>query len=111
MKNRFEIRENPEGFPAQFATLMIISVIESITYENFYHFLSCITPPSIDLFTESRARMKIPTMENVYQTIRKQQQIMMRERDKIKKIKEKLGGKATITEKKIVYSYTSTDNL
>lgn len=55
--------------------------------------------------------MKIPTMENVYQTIRKQQQIMMREREKIKKIKEKIGGKATPAEQKIVYSYTNTENL
>lgn len=58
-----------------------------------------------------KARMKIPTMEHVYQTIRKQQQILMREREQIKKIKGKIGTKAAAPEQKIVYSYSNSDNL
>lgn len=55
--------------------------------------------------------MRIPTMEHVYKTIRTQQQILMREREKIKAIKAKIGAKTTRSQQKIVYSYSSAGNL
>lgn len=38
-----------------------------------------------------RARMHVPTLENVYQTLHKQHAILLKEREKISKIKQKLG--------------------
>lgn len=35
--------------------------------------------------------MHIPSLENVYQTLRKQHEILLQEREKINKIKAKLG--------------------
>lgn len=50
-------------------------------------------------------------MEHVYKTIRTQQQILIREREKIKAIKAKIGTKAAPSQQKIVYSYSNAGNL
>lgn len=38
-----------------------------------------------------RARIYVPTLENVYETLRKQHSILIKEKEKIGKIKQKLG--------------------
>lgn len=52
----------------------------------------------LDLFDEcpakilfDRSRIRIPTLENVYQTMEKQQEILLREAAKINAIKAKIG--------------------
>lgn len=57
-----------------------------------------------------RARMRIPTLENVYQTLEKQHQILMKEKEKINKLKVKAGVRDS-SPNKIKYSYSNTDNL
>ncbi|XP_031628108.1 nuclear pore complex protein Nup214-like [Contarinia nasturtii] len=57
-----------------------------------------------------KARMRIPTLENVYQTLEQQHQILMKEKAKISKIKSKIGGRDS-SPSKIKYSYSKTDNL
>lgn len=54
--------------------------------------------------------MRIPTLENVYQTLEKQQIILMKEKEKIKKLKVKVGVRDA-SPNKIKYSYSNTDNL
>lgn len=58
----------------------------------------------------SRARMRIPTLENVYQTLEQQHQILMKEKAKINKIKAKIGVRES-SPHKIKYSYSNTDNM
>lgn len=57
-----------------------------------------------------RARMRIPTLENVYQTLEKQHQILMKEKERINKLKIKAGLRDS-SPNKIKYSYSNTDNL
>lgn len=54
--------------------------------------------------------MRIPTLENVYQTLEKQHQILMKEKEKINKLKLKAGLRDS-SPNKIKYSYSNTDNL
>lgn len=54
--------------------------------------------------------MRIPTLENVYQTLEKQHQILMKEKERINKLKVKVGGRDS-SPTKIKYSYSNTDNL
>lgn len=54
--------------------------------------------------------MRVPSLEAVYQTLAKQYQILMKEKEKINKIKAKVGMKDS-TPAKIKYSYSKTDNL
>lgn len=56
-----------------------------------------------------RDRMRIPTLENVYQTLEKQHQILTKEKQKVNKIKAKLDVKDSTN--KIKYSYSNTDNM
>lgn len=62
------------------------------------------------IYFDYRARMRIPTLENVYQTLEKQHQILMKEKDKINKLKSKVGVRDS-SPTKIKYSYSNTDNL
>lgn len=54
--------------------------------------------------------MRIPTLENVYQTLEQQHQILMKEKAKINKIKNKIGVRDS-SPSKIKYSYSNTDNM
>lgn len=54
--------------------------------------------------------MRIPTLENVYQTLEQQHQILMKEKAKINKIKAKIGVRES-SPHKIKYSYSNTDNM
>lgn len=62
------------------------------------------------IYFDYRARMRIPTLENVYQTLEKQHQILMKEKEKINKLKSKVGVRDS-SPTKIKYSYSNTDNL
>lgn len=56
--------------------------------------------------------MHIPSLENVYQTMEKQQQILISERMKINDIKNKIGlQERGETPSKIKYSFDKQDDL
>lgn len=56
--------------------------------------------------------MRIPNLENVYLTMEKQQQILMREKMHINEIKNKIGmHERGETPLKIKYSFSNPDNL
>lgn len=57
-----------------------------------------------------RARMRIPTLEHIYQTMEKQQQILSKEKEKIERIKTKIGVRNS-TPTKIKYSHSNVANL
>lgn len=57
-----------------------------------------------------RERMRIPSLENVYQTLGKQQQILSKTRENINEFKLKIGGRQA-SSNKIKYSYSNTDNM
>lgn len=54
--------------------------------------------------------MRIPTLENVYQTLEQQQQILLKEKAKINKLKAKIDG-CDSSPGKIKYSYSNADNM
>lgn len=54
--------------------------------------------------------MRIPSLENVYQTLEKQHQILLREREKISKIKSKIGIREAAPAQ-IKYSYSNVGKL
>lgn len=54
--------------------------------------------------------MRIPSLENVYQTLGKQQQILSKTRENINEFKLKIGGRQA-SSNKIKYSYSNTDNM
>lgn len=54
--------------------------------------------------------MRIPSLENVYQTLEKQQQILLKGKERINSIKAKIGGREA-SPSKIKYSYSNTDNM
>lgn len=54
--------------------------------------------------------MRVPSLEAVYQTLAKQYQILMKEKEKLNKIKAKAGIKDSAPSK-IKYSYSKTENL
>lgn len=58
-----------------------------------------------------RDRMRVPSLEAVYQTLAKQYQILMKEKEKINKIKAKLGVKTDPAVSKIKYVYSKQDSL
>lgn len=55
--------------------------------------------------------MHIPTLENVFQTLEKQYQILLKEKEKIEEIKIKAGIRDTTTPAKVKYSYSNADNV
>lgn len=59
-----------------------------------------------------RARMHIPTLENVYQTLEKQHQILLKEKEKINNIKAKIGVRNNnALPSKVKYNYSKAENL
>lgn len=63
------------------------------------------------MITFFRARMRIPTFENVYQTMEKQHEILLREKAKINSIKSKIGVRETDTPPKLRYQFNKPDVL
>lgn len=62
-----------------------------------------------NMFSLYRDRMRVPSLEAVYQTLAKQYQILMKEKENINKIKARIGMKDSAPAK-IKYAY-SKDNL
>lgn len=61
---------------------------------------------------ERSARMHIPSLENVYQTMETQQQILMRQRQQINDIKARVGiFERGETPSKVKYSFSNPDKL
>lgn len=54
--------------------------------------------------------MRVPSLEAVYQTLAQQYQILMKEKEKINRIKAKARMRDP-AQSKIKYSYTKADNL